>query len=50
MAVERCDSPDGGNPQGGLVSDGHGNFFGVTLSGTASRTSRQVGTVFELTP
>ena len=44
------DSPDGGNPQGGLITDGHGNFFGVTLSGTASATSRQVGTVFELTP
>jgi len=44
------ESPDGTDPQGGLAYDGHGNFFGVTMSGSTSGSSRQVGTIFQLTP
>lgn len=36
---------DGASPAGGLIADGHGNFFGTT--GGSSDNS---GTVFELTP
>lgn len=37
---------DGANPQGGMVLDSAGNFYGVTFSGG----QQGCGTVFELTP
>ena len=37
---------DGGNPLGGLVADGKGNFYGTTIGGG----SAAFGTVFELSP
>ncbi len=36
---------DGASPSGGLVSDGAGNYYGVTLTGV----TRNQGTVFQLT-
>lgn len=36
---------DGASPFGGLISDGHGNYFGVTSGGYQT-----FGTVFELSP
>jgi uncharacterized repeat protein (TIGR03803 family) len=37
---------DGASPQGGLVQDSHGNFYGTTIAGGADN----LGTVFKLTP
>jgi hypothetical protein len=39
-------APDGGNPFGGLLADGKGNYFGTTSGGGISNN----GTVFELSP
>ena len=38
---------DGGNPHPGLISDGHGNFYGTTFSGARVTSD---GTVFEVIP
>ncbi len=37
---------DGGNPQGGLISDSAGNLYGATADGASGRG----GTVYELSP
>jgi uncharacterized repeat protein (TIGR03803 family) len=42
--------PDGVGPRGNLVRDASGNLFGVTESGTTSKTSEEAGTVYEVTP
>lgn len=39
-------SPDGANPYGGLVGDGHGNYYGTTSAGGSSGN----GTVFKMSP
>lgn len=40
------DGPDGGDPNGGLVQDSEGNFYGTTYVGDAS--DNEYGTVFKL--
>ena len=43
--------PDGAQPQGGLVSDGAGNFYGTTASGglgTCGTSTPYCGTVFKM--
>ncbi len=40
------DSNDGGFPQGGVIADGKGNFYGTTTSGGAGHN----GVVYELSP
>jgi len=45
--------PDGAGPQGGLISDNAGNFYGTTGEGGSSTdcpSQGGCGTVFELTP
>jgi uncharacterized repeat protein (TIGR03803 family) len=45
--------PDGSQPNGGLVSDGAGNFYGTTSGGGRSECGLSTpfcGTVFELSP
>jgi uncharacterized repeat protein (TIGR03803 family) len=44
--LHRFDGKDGYTPVGGLASDGHGNFYGTTLSGG----THQYGVVYEITP
>ena len=44
------DNGDGGNPYGGLVTDGLGNFYGTTAYGGASTTPTDngCGTIFQI--
>ena len=45
------ESPDGGNPIGGLILDSAGNLYGTTSQGgDLSCGFSGCGTVFELTP
>ena len=44
-------TPDGANPQAGLIRDGAGNLYGTTYSGGKYQSSSyNVGTVFKLSP
>jgi uncharacterized repeat protein (TIGR03803 family) len=41
---------DGAYPYGGLVDDGHGNFYGTTKKGGDGDNGAGIGTVFKLSP
>lgn len=44
------DGSDGGYPEGGLVADGSGNLYGVTVDGGLDDCQSGCGVVFKLTP